>query len=380
MPIKPSNTQFRWLILSYGFFILLMTLAAFYWRYHNNKYPPQSHQETLLPVSQSPSVDLPGTIEVGLLVDNIYNFEADKKTFDANGWVWLKWSSEIEREMKVQGLSVQQLFYFYNQVGDWDLSLTSGSENPVKMSDGRYYQRFRFSGHFYANELDFRKYPFQTIKLPMALELNPGKFEDRGQRIQMVIDQKNSGIGSYIDLGGYLTTGFTLTNYLHRYESSLGEPGITDETKQVPQARMEVSYEKALVATVLKLLLPLITVMALALFSPSISSSGWDVRVGIPPTALLTLIFLQQTYQTWLPELSYITFLDSVYNICYYTNLMLFGLFLWGTNEYSMASEAEKPAVVERIDRIDRYFQVILVTMLVIGISGNWFFIADRAN
>jgi len=128
------------------------------------------------------------------------------------------------------------------------------------------------------------------------------------------------------------------------------------------------------------LLLPLITVMALALFSPSISSSGWDVRVGIPPTALLTLIFLQQTYQTWLPELSYITFLDSVYNVCYYANLMLFGLFLWGTNEYSMASEEEKPAVVERIDRIDRYFQVLLVAMLIIGISANWFFIADRVN
>lgn len=380
MLLKPSNTQFRWLILSYGLFILLMTVAAFYWRYHNAKFPPQSHRESLTTVTQSPDADQPGTLEVGLLVDNIYNFEADKKTFDANGWVWLKWSTEIEREMKAQGVSAQQLFYFYNQVGDWDLSLTSGSENPVKMSNGRYYQKYRFSGHFYANELDFRKYPFQTITLPMALELNEGKLLVQGERIRMRIDQDNSGIGAYIDLGGYLTTGFTLTNYLHRYESTLGEPGVMDETIQVPQARMEISYEKALVATVLKLLLPLVTVMALALFSPSISSSGWDVRVGIPPTALLTLIFLQQTYQTWLPELSYITFLDAVYNICYFANLMLFGLFLWGTNEYSMASETEKAAVVERIDRIDRYFQVMLLGILIIGIGGNWFFIADKAN
>jgi len=150
--------------------------------------------------SQIPAADSPSNIEVGLLVDNIYNFEADKKTFDANGWVWLKWSSEIDREMKAQSVSVNQLFYFYNQVGDWDLSLTSGSENPVKMSDGRYYQRFRFSGHFYANELDFRKYPFQTITLPMALELNPGKFSVQGERIKMVIDQQNSGIGAILIL------------------------------------------------------------------------------------------------------------------------------------------------------------------------------------
>ena len=58
---------------------------------------------------------------------------------------------------------------------------------------------------------------------------------------------------------------------------------------------------------------------------------------------------------------------------------MLFGLFLWGTNEYSMAPEGEKFAVVERIDRIDRYFQVILLVLLMIGISFNWFFITDQS-
>ena len=380
MASKPANShsvQRRWLALSYGFFILLLVLGSFFWRFYGTRHQLTNHHEMLIPVQEPLAHEGDRTVEVGLLVDNTYNFEPDKKTFDANGWVWLKWSPEIEARLKARRLNVEQLFYFYNQVSDWDLQITSVTESAQKLADGRYYQRFRFAGHFYANELDFRKYPFQVVRLPMAFELNPEKLLEKGEEFNLVLDQTNSGVGAYIDLGGYLTTGYSFRNFLHRYESVMGESEEMANHHQVPQARMEIAYEKALVATVLKLLLPLVTVMAVALFSPAISSSGWDVRVGIPPTALLTLIFLQQTYQNWLPELPYITFLDTVYNLCYFANLSLFGLFLWGTNEYSLASEAEKPQVVERIDRVDRYFQAILFVLLILGISANWLFIAD---
>jgi len=163
-----------------------------------------------------------------------------------------------------------------------------------------------------------------------------------------------------------------LALYTHVYESSLGDPDFGKEPRQVSQARLEISYKKTPVATVLKIFLPLMAVMALSLLSPSISATGWDVRVGIPPTALLSLIFLQQTYQTWIPELPYITFLDTVYNVCYMTNLILFGLFLWGTNTYSQCSDEERPAVVARIDKLDSYFQKGLLVIIIVAVSINW--------
>lgn len=142
---------------------------------------------------------------------------------------------------------------------------------------------------------------------------------------------------------------------------------------------MEISYQKSSVATILKILLPLIAVMALSLISPSISATGWDVRVGIPPTALLSLIFLQQAYQSWLPELSYITFLDTVYNVCYLTNLILFGLFLWGTNTLKEASSEDRPAVVEHIEKVDRLFQKALLLMMAVMVSVNWYVMSIRS-
>ncbi len=359
-------------ILLYGLIIFMSIVLVVFWRIENAHNPPRSSQELLIPLPEENAGKVSNSIEVGLLINNIYNFEAGQKTFDADGWVWLKWSPDIEKLMKAQDAHPQDLFYFFNQVDTYDSSIIPGDLAPKLMPDGRYYAKFQFSGHFFANELDFRKFPFQTIKLPIALEIRSGHRLGLNEPLTMQIDHTNSGVGAYIDMGGYTTPGFTLASYTHQYESTLGDPSFEKEPRRIPQARMEIAYKKAPVGTVLKILLPLLAVMVPSLLSPSISATGWDVRVGIPPTAVLSLIFLQQTYQNWIPELPYITFLDTIYNVCYATNLILFGLFLWGTNAYNLASEQDKVSVVERIDRLDSYFQKGLVVFIMVVITINW--------
>ena len=358
-------------LLTYAIVILALMVIGTSYRHYDAQGTNMVHQEVLLPIEgqQSPET----AIEVGLLIDNVYAFEADKKTFDADGWIWLKWSQALHRKMLQVGASPDELFQFFNQVDDWDATLTPGSAAPIPMADGRLYQKFRFSGHFYVNELDFRLYPFQTLKLPLVVELTNEKLKGEGPALGVTLDKVHSGLGDYVDLGGYQTRGHEFRACLHEYKTSFGEPAATSGPRRLPQARMEIAYQKAPTAMWLKVLLPLITVMVLALFAPDISASGWDVRLGIPPMAILTLMFLQQTYQTWMPELPYITFLDTVYNLCYLANLVLFRLFLWGTNEYCAASEEDKPAVVARINRVDLYFQVGITAVIAFTIAANWF-------
>ncbi|MEY4685756.1 MAG: hypothetical protein RLZ25_2215 [Pseudomonadota bacterium] len=369
---QPTKDRTRGVIIFYGVFILLLTVFAVSWRIYNAKHPAKTYQEQLIPQVVTNPVSGKGPIEVGLLINNIYNFEASQKTFDADGWVWLKWSQEIEQAMRKRHLQPQDIFYFFNQVNGFDALLIPANQVPKRTPNGGYYAKFQFSGHFFANQLDFRKFPFQTLKFPIALELRPMSYLGLDSTPEISIDYENSGLGAYVDIGGYKTKGFTLAPFTHVYESSLGDPDLGKEPRRVSQARLEISYEKAAVATVLKIVLPLLAVMALSLLSPSISAAGWDVRVGIPPTALLSLIFLQQTYQTWLPELPYITFLDTVYNVCYVANLVLFALFLWSTNSYSQCSDEERPAVVERIDKLDSFFQKGLLLVIIIAVTLNW--------
>lgn len=374
MHLNHKAVHTRGVILLFGAFIVFLTIVAAYWRVQNFKHPHKTYHEHLIKESELTAKEDRQTIEVGMLINNIYNFESNQKTFDADGWVWLKWSPQIQQALIAHDVKPQELLYFFNQVNGYDSIMVPGDGAAKITPDGRYYAKFQFSGHFFANELDFRKFPFQKLNFPMALELRAGKNRlELDHPLTMQIDHENSGIGSYIDLGGYVTQGFSLGQFSHVYESSLGDPDFGKNPRQVSQARMEIVYQKSPVATVLKILLPLVAVMSLALLSPSISAMGWDVRVGIPPTALLSLIFLQQTYQNWLPELPYITFLDTVYNVCYVTNLVLFGLFLWGTNTYSQASEEQKALVVERIDKLDAHFQKGLVVMIVAVVSLNWF-------
>jgi hypothetical protein len=371
MPSDKLSRRSRSTLLTYAIVILALMVIGTSYRHYVAQGTNMVHREVLLPIEgqQSPET----AIEVGLLIDNVYAFEADKKTFDADGWIWLKWSQALHRKMLQVGASPDELFQFFNQVDDWDATLTPGSDAPIPMADGRLYQKFRFSGHFYVNELDFRLYPFQTLKLPLVVELTNEKLKGEGPALGVTLDKVHSGLGDYVDLGGYQTRGHEFRACLHEYKTSFGEPAATSGPRRLPQARMEIAYQKAPTAMWLKVLLPLITVMVLALFAPDISASGWDVRLGIPPMAILTLMFLQQTYQTWMPELPYITFLDTVYNLCYLANLVLFRLFLWGTNEYCAASEEDKPAVVARINRVDLYFQVGITAVIAFTIAANWF-------
>ena len=378
MPSDKLSRRSRSTLLTYAIVILALMVIGTSYRHYDAQGTNMVHREVLLPIEgqQSPET----AIEVGLLIDNVYAFEADKKTFDADGWIWLKWSQALHRKMLQVGVSPDELFQFFNQVDDWDATLTPGSAAPIPMADGRLYQKFRFSGHFYVNELDFRLYPFQTLKLPLVVELTNEKLKGEGPALGVTLDKVHSGLGDYVDLGGYQTRGHEFRACLHEYKTSFGEPAATSGPRRLPQARMEIAYQKAPTAMWLKVLLPLITVMVLALFAPDISASGWDVRLGIPPMAILTLMFLQQTYQTWMPELPYITFLDTVYNLCYLANLVLFRLFLWGTNEYCAASEEDKPAVVARINRVDLYFQVGITAVIAFTIAANWFTLSRQIH
>lgn len=378
MPSDKLSRRSRSTLLTYAIVILALMVIGTSYRHYDAQGTNMVHREVLLPIEgqQSPET----AIEVGLLIDNVYAFEADKKTFDADGWIWLKWSQALHRKMLQVGASPDELFQFFNQVDDWDATLTPGSDAPIPMADGRLYQKFRFSGHFYVNELDFRLYPFQTLKLPLVVELTDEKLKGEGPALGVTLDKVHSGLGDYVDLGGYQTRGHEFRACLHEYKTSFGEPAATSGPRRLPQARMEIAYQKAPTAMWLKVLLPLITVMVLALFAPDISASGWDVRLGIPPMAILTLMFLQQTYQTWMPELPYITFLDTVYNLCYLANLVLFRLFLWGTNEYCAASEEDKPAVVARINRVDLYFQVGITAVIAFTIAANWFTLSRQIH
>jgi Ca2+/Na+ antiporter len=114
--------------------------------------------------------------------------------------------------------------------------------------------------------------------------------------------------------------------------------------------------------------------MLITLVAPTLAASLWDVRIAIPSTALLTLVFLQQSYRQNLPFLPYITYLDQIYAVCYITTFALFCLFVWASNKLDQSSEEDKPALIARLNAVDFRVQIACIAFLVVTITLNWLF------
>ena len=312
-----------------------------------------------------PLRDLPDDaliIYTGIFVDKVYELSLVSRTFSADGFFWLEWTSRVQELMDENDLTPQELVRLNNRVEIWDSTFETVTDSPVMLSAGRYYQRYRFSSRFYDDEIEFRRDPFGKIVLPIIIEVAPPSFSDKYADVILLPHHKRNGLmGLSGSLSGYRQSKASFDPFLHQYPTRFGswyQPVFS-------QMRLEMVYQADYWSAFVTWVFPLLIIMAVVLLSPSVAGSMGDVRLAIPSTALLTLIFLQQSYHDELPPLPYLTFLDELFALGYAISLGLFALFTWGTNAYAAAGLDEQEATSRRIDRVDTIFQVVSFTIFV---------------
>ena len=290
----------------------------------------------------------------GIHVDKVYELSLQSRTFSADGYLWVEWASGTQQLMEEKKITPDRLIRLVNQIESWDSTFEPITDEPVSLSAGRYYQRYRFSSRFYDDEINFHRDPFDSLILPIVAEIAPDEMSNKYQQTLLYPHHHQNGfLGLSGDLSGYQLQGAVLDNYLHTYPSRFGSWYQPVQS----QARLEIVYRSDYWSAFVNWVLPLIIVMSVVLLSPAVAGSLGDVRLAIPSTALLTLIFLQQAYHDDLPSLPYLTFLDQLFACSYLIAMGLFALFTWGTNVYTKAADDEKDAAMARIDRVDFIFQ-----------------------
>ncbi len=292
----------------------------------------------------------------GIHVDKVYELSRHSRTFSADGYVWVEWTSTTQRLMDEKAISPNQLIKLVNQIESWDSTFETMTDQPVSLSAGRYYQRYRFSSRFYDDEINFHRDPFDSLILPIVAEIASDAMSNKYQQTLLYPHHHQNGfLGLSGDLSGYQLQGAVLNSYLHTYPSRFGSWYQPVQS----QARLEIVYHADYWSAFVNWVLPLIIVMSVVLLSPAVAGSLGDVRLAIPSTALLTLIFLQQAYHDDLPSLPYLTFLDQLFACSYMIAMGLFALFTWGTNVYTKAPDDQKEAAMARIDSVDFIFQCV---------------------
>ena len=108
-------------------------------------------------------------------------------------------------------------------------------------------------------------------------------------------------------------------------------------------------------------LLPLLFGIVVLTFNEFISNQFKEIRIATPPTILLTFIFMQSGFHSEIPQISYVTFLDRVYFLCYLLSVIsMVNAVLAGTKRNKMR----------------RYFYKIFHTPLSIVLRKIYFLIA----
>ena len=248
-----------------------------------------------------------------------------------------------------------------------------GDEGAEQLEDGSYYQLFTYIGRFYIDLASFRHYPFTTVSLPLALEVNDVDGLLDYSHLRLEPDIQNSGMGLYAGVIGWLNRGWSIAEYRHQYASNFGRGGVEEDYSQVV---FDIALGTSAWASFWRLMLPLVILMAMVLLVFKVRPDEQDARASIPVTVLLTLVFLQQTYRSEIPHLPFLTFIDQTYVLSYVVTLAAFVMVIWIGRRYqameAMPEGTARDLLRQHLNRLDEVWPLGVVMFGTAGVVISW--------
>jgi hypothetical protein len=321
---------------------------------------------SFVPVNSTELLSKPNAIgvKVGAYFDNLHDLSLQNRRFVGEGFYWYEWPQILQDKLDSNKIDPLSMISIANQIDTWDGDIEGSTEEPIRLPNKNYYQQFRFSANLYIPEIDLRRFPFESVTLPVILETYDDTLAIQNDNMILVPDARsNELISRAAGINGYNLEAVDLQSTLR----TLGTDwGLSNGKLSYSGVALQVTLKSSALPSILKYFLPLCIVVAIVLLAPSLEGELGDIRLAIPSTGLLTLIFLQQAYQSEIPQLDYLTFLDWLYACGYVISIGTFVLFLWGTNFYQKAPEDGKDQALKTINYADLIFQVsaIVATML----------------
>lgn len=319
---------------------------------------------------------------IGLSILNLCDLDLASKTFYAEGMVWLKyqelptwmdhWDEEI-LECPVRALR------FVNSVNRHDLEIKLEPPKPAVDSDGLYIQWLKFSGHFVANDLDLRRFPFERIRLPIEVE-----FKDMyASETLLKYESSGSLVATGSSLTGYKLERASVEQSVHTYHTNWGwELAVAcnggKDLSEFDNIKACIDYSRSARSSLLSIFLPLAVMISVVLCIPLIDIQQHENRVVIPASVLLVLVFLQDGYKKILPAgLSYPTLADLIYASCF---ILTIGSFVFGlaTANIHLSALAEGRNLIHEVNQVSQKMFILNLGFLILSVG--FIFLATRKH
>jgi len=270
--------------------------------------------------------------------------------------------------MEEQKIEPRDLIQFPNNIVSYDFLIEPTTKTPRRFANGEREQGFRFSGHFFIESIDFHDFPFTTLALPIRFEISPPAFSLSNATPVALFANPNAKdlLGSLIEMPGFSISKSEITPYTHNYQDDDSfQTGIQHD--RYSGVLTTVDFRTQPITAIGQWLLPLLIVMITVFVAPSLRGNQSDLPIAIPSAALLTLVGMQQSVESSIPQLNHLTFLDLVYLWCYAVTLGLFLLFTWSSNRCARIDSDDPDHALKLakatalINRVDTHFQLIAI-------------------
>lgn len=295
---------------------------------------------TLLPVTKMPAGAEKAT--VGLYIMNVYDIETTSQTFYMTGYLWMRWTGEKDPSASVE---------LTNTVEESGTLFAPVYEQPITLQDGSKYQSWRVQGRFF-QPFDLRNYPLDKQKLIVQIETT----NDTLDKVVFTADTKDSGFDPNLIVPGWDIKGLELDSMAHDYGTSFGN---SDQTGVYPAVVFSLNLSRVQNLFIWKLMLPLFIVLLTNWLALVLKTDLVDLRTAMPATALLTMVFLQQSSLDALGQVSSLVLMDKIYAITYMLIVLTFAQIIYD-NIHFIEGDEENDRILRKYDMIGLTIQLII--------------------
>jgi len=341
----------------------------------------------------------PQPINVKIRVDRIYDLDEITQTFIASGTIEARWDNgAIQRfdiddnNYKVHELAEKDVLAnaqlsFFNAEDQIYEKVNLVNKSEANESEYQNFSKYKFKGRFLMDR-DMRKFPFDSsfLRIRMNHELlapdiwllsdeDSVSIEPNFRLNAYVYKERKCYIDSKDENGEYLRNPLRYDCVYDEIQPLYSVDEDFQESAEVSDEFMnrwkKLDYQSSIVfetyivrsisSSFFRYLLPLLFGIIVLTFNEYISNQFKEIRIATPPTILLTFIFMQSGFHSEIPQISYVTFLDRIYFLCYLLAVIsMINAVLAGTKRNKMR----------------RYFYKIFHMSLSVVLRKIYFFIA----
>jgi hypothetical protein len=284
-------------------------------------------------------------VVIGAYINDIQAVDLQTHSYRIDAYIWFRW--------KNPAMDVGKTMEFMNTYNPDDLVRTDVFSRKAQ-PDGSLYSQLRVQSQF-SVKFPLQRYPFDQQRLVIEIE----DTESGSSDLVFVPDSVPVTLNSGIQLPGFKLGQSSLEVVEYPYPTTFGdlaEPNVAAYSR----ARIVIPVGRPPLAGAIKIFLPLLLIVLCTALVYFVHPSFVEGRLGVGITGLLTLVALQLTTSSSLPEVDYLLMVDKIYILSYLFIVLTLA-------QVVRTSKRIHAGEVAAIVQSDRRAMWMLVTCYVVG-------------